>query len=240
MHAKRILLTTGVLATAAAATVTSLALSRPAHHPGTRSVIVAQSDQLLPSRSLTDVVTYSDHVVRATVVDEAELPMTAEETAAGEGMAPRVITLRIDSVLWSRANAPAAPSSFRTDLDGWSVKQGHKTPLRLEGEPMMTVGKQYVLPIVYMSKTAKVSVPGWATLSPDSIFPVQNGVLGAGDTIPGEIAASRRQADRLRGPFFDGDVSKFVAAVKSTRPDPAVAGVMNLPPDVRVQHSVNR
>jgi hypothetical protein len=236
VHAKRILLITGVLATAIAATVASLALGRPAH-PKAPSLIVAQSDQLLPSRSLTDVVTYSDHVVLATVVNEAELPMTTEEIAAGEGMAPRVITLRIDSVLWSRAHGPAAPAAFRTDLDGWSVKQGHKTPMRLEGEPMMAVGKQYVLPIVYLSKTAKVSVAGWAVLSPDSIFPVENGVLGNGDTIPGEVSASKRQSDQLRGPFFGSTVANFVAAVKSARPDPAVAGAMTLPPDVRLQHA---
>jgi hypothetical protein len=236
VHAKRILLITGVLATTIAATVTSLALSRPAH-PKTPSLIVAQSDQLLPSQTLTDVVTYSDHVVQATVVNETQLPMSAEEIAAGEGMAPRVITLRIDSVLWSRAGAPAAPAAFRTDLDGWSVKQGHKTPMRLEGEPMMVVGKQYVLPIVYLSKTARVSVPGWSVLSPDSIFPVQNGVLGKGDTIPGEVSASKRQSDRLRGPFFGGTVANFVAAVRAARPDPAAAGAMNLPPDVRLQHA---
>ena len=171
MHAKRILLITAVLATAAATTVTSLALSRPAH-PKAPSLIVAQSDQLLPSQSLTDVVTYSDHVVIATVVNETELPMTAEEIAAGEGMAARAITLRIDTVLWSRPDGPAAPADFQTDLDGWSVQEGNETPLRLEGEPMMVVGKHYVLPIVYLSTTAKVPVAGWSVLSPDSIFPV--------------------------------------------------------------------
>jgi hypothetical protein len=240
VHAKKILLTAGALVTVAAVAVTSLALGRQTHHPKAPSLIVAQSDQLLPSESLTDIVTYSDHVVRATVVSEAELPMSAEEIAAGEGMAARVITLRIDAVLWSRGQAPAAPTSFRTDLDGWSVKQGHKTPLRLEGEPMMVVGKQYVLPIVYLSKTAKVSVPGWSALSPNSIFPVQKGILGNGDTIPGELTASRRQADHLRGPFFGSDVAKFVSAVRSSRPDPAVADAMNLPPDVRVQHAGSR
>jgi len=236
VHARRILLITGVLATAVATTVTSLALSRPAH-PKVPSLIVAQSEQLLPSESLTDVVTYSDHIVQATVVKETELPMSDEEIAAGEGMAARVITLRIDTVLWSRPDGPAAPADFQTDLDGWSVQEGNETPLRLEGEPMMVVGKHYVLPIVYLSTTAKVSVAGWSVLSPDSIFPVENGILGSGDTIPGETLASEQQSDELRGPFFGGTVENFVAALQATQPDPAAADAMTLPPDVRLQHA---
>lgn len=207
------------------------------HRPARSSVMVSEGDQLLPSDSLTDWVTYGDHLVVVKVTGQRELAPTSEETAAGEGYIPRVINLRVDKVLWSRKEAPNAPLSFETDLDGWQFHGGRRTPVRLRGEPMMKVGKRYVLPIVYFSKTKRVQNAGWSALSPNSIFPYEAGVLGKGDVIPSLQAKDADHPTDARGPFFGKKPAQLVAALTSTSPDPAAAGAMKLPSDERAKYA---
>jgi hypothetical protein len=201
------------------------------------AVLVSSGDQLLPSETLTDWVTYGDHLVLATVAGERELAPTAEESEAGEGFVPRVIELRIDRVLWSREGAPAAPASFETDLDGWQFHGTKRTPVRLRGEPMMSVGRQYVLPIVHLDRTKRVSVAGWCALSPDSIFPYRDGVLGRGDVIPSLRAQGRSTPTDARGPFYGERPARLVAALTATPPDPAASAAMHRPPDERFRYA---
>lgn len=200
-------------------------------------VIISDGEQLLPSETLTDWSTYSDHLVVVTVAGQRELAPTADEVRAGEGYIPRVIDLRVDKVLWSRKDAPGAPASFETDLDGWQFKGDRRTAIRLRGEPMMEVGKEYVLPIVHFDKTKTVPNAGWSALSPDSIFPYQGGTLGEGDVIPSLQAKGLATPSDARGPFFDKDPAELAAALKATPPDPAAADAMTLPPDERMRHA---
>jgi hypothetical protein len=203
-----------------------------ASHPQTPRLIIAQSDQLLPSESLADWSSFADHLAVVTVTSERKLAPSADEVAANEGYIPRVMTLRIDSVLWSRPQAPAkAPAAFDIDLDGWSFHGTALTPLRLEGEPMMTVGKQYVMPIVYLQPSKNVQLAGWSPLAPDSIIPYEAGVLGRGDVVPGNPTA----AGTPRGQFDGKSAGDLSAVLGRTAPYPAVAGAMNLPPDERAQ-----
>ncbi|WP_405760534.1 hypothetical protein OG234_19750 [Streptomyces sp. NBC_01420] len=202
------------------------------------SVIISHGDQLLPSDTLTDWATYGDHLVVATVTDQRELAPTKEETEAGEGYIPRVITLRIDKVLWSRNEAPNAPSTFETEIDGWQFHGDRRNAVRMEGEPMMEVGKQYVLPVLYFTKTKTVLNAGWSTLSPNSIIPYQEGILGKGDVIPSAQQADgdTKPAD-VRGSFSGKEPAELVSALKSTPPDPAAADAMKLPPDERAKRA---
>src|SRR3954452_1191701 len=214
----------------AGAGVFALHSTTGAKHPATPKLIVAQSDQLLPSTSLTDWSSFADHLATVTVTAERKLSPSPDEVAAGEGYIPRVITLRVDSLLWSRTKAPAAPASFDIDLDGWMFHGSTLTPTRLEGEPMMTVGKQYVMPIVYLQASPNVQVPGWSPLAPDSIIPVASGVLGQGDVTPGGPVVGTPRAQ------FDGNsAAALTSALKNTAPYAAVANQMNLPPDERAQ-----
>jgi hypothetical protein len=215
----------------------SIALSavisgRGTSHPQAPRMIIAQSDQLLPSESLADWSSFADHLALVTITSERKLPPSADEVAANEGYIPRVITLRIDSVLWSRPQAPAkAPAAFDIDLDGWSFHGATLTPLRLEGEPMMTVGKQYVMPIVYLQPSKNVQIAGWSPLSPDSIIPYEAGVLGRGDVLPG----NQTTAGTPRAQFDGKSAGDLSTVLGRTAPYPAVAGAMSLPPDERAQ-----
>jgi hypothetical protein len=162
----------------------------PPPHPARPSVIRADADALLPSTTATDWVTYGDHLVEATVTSEQALPASDEEIAASEGFIPRVIAIHIDKVLWSRTGAPAAPADFDTQLDGWDFHGDERTPVRLEGEPMMAVGDTVVMPITHLDQTATVDTAGWAPLSADSILPYDGSVLGGTGPDPGATASA--------------------------------------------------
>src|SRR3954469_6577292 len=224
-----------ILAGSIAAIAVSVALgvlvsNQGSTHPRAPRLIIAQSDQLLPSESLADWRSFADHLALVTITSERRLAPTAQEVAANEGYVPRVISLRIDSLLWSRQRAPPAPGAFESDLDGWSFQGSTLTPIRLEGEPMMTVGKQYVMPIVYLQASPNVQVPGWSPLAPDSIIPVAGGVLGQGDVTPGGPGVGTPRAQ------FDGNsAASLTSALKSAAPYSAVANEMDLPPDERAQ-----
>jgi hypothetical protein len=194
------------------------------------SVVVADADTSIPTATMQDMATYADHLVAATVTAEDALPASDEEIKAGEGYIPRVLTFRIDKVLWSRAGAAAAPSSFQNDLDGWQFEGENKTPIRFAGEPMIEVGKTYVLPITKFTLTADMKGDGWGVFSADAITPYTDGQLGTGDTI---ISAESNIATR-EGLVGDPSAA-LVSALASTAPDPDAKDFMTLPPEARYQ-----
>jgi len=201
-----------------------------------RDVIVAEGDNLLPSDTATDWVTYGDHLVMATVVAEKALEPTQEELEVGEGFIPRVVTFEIQKALWSREGVRAAPAEISLDLDGWTFQGDKRTPLRLRGEPMVDVGKTYLLPITYLSRSRLVGVAGWSNLSPDSILPYEGGVIGKGDTIGGYSGDSEGMTD-LRDAVWGKSAASLVTRLNSTKPDPAAAEYADSPPDVRFRSS---
>lgn len=202
--------------------------------PAAPAVIIADTDQLLPSATLTDWRSFSDHLVMVRVLGEQKLEPSAEEIAAGEGYIPRAITLSVESVLWSRDGAPAAPVEFTTDLDGWSFKGDELTPIRLEGEPMMSVGKDYVMPIVYLAQSDKVITPGWSPLAPDAISPYESGVLSDNDPLIAHDAQGAGQAVP-RSDYFGKAPGVLASALQNHAAYPQLAGKDSLPLDERME-----
>jgi hypothetical protein len=207
--------------------------------PAAPKLIVAHADQLLPSETATDWVTYSDHLVVATMTGERKLAASAEEQRAGEGFIPRVVTLRVDEVLWSRPGARTAPKTVDMDLDGWRFKGDKLTPVRLEGEPMLTAGSQYVLPLTYLDVTKTVTVAGWSALSMNSILPYKDGVIGKGDIVAG-YAGPTEPSTAVRDSAWQKPLTSLVSTLRSAQPDPNAAEAMTLPPDQRYQAVASR
>lgn len=232
---KKLALLVGVCAAVAAATTAVAATTGSSDAPKRPKIVVADGDNLLPSATATDWVTYSDHLVQITLTGERALEPSDEEKAAGEGFIPRVVTAHVDKVLWSRSGAPAAPATMDMDLDGWTFHGDAKTPLRLDGEPLMAVGDTYVVPITYLSQTDTVSAAGWSPLSADSILPYAGGTLGAGPTVVGYSgpASDPSRATAVRDNAWGQSASDLVATLKATAPDAAASPYMNQPPDVR-------
>jgi hypothetical protein len=235
---KKLALLVGVCAAVAATTTAVAATTGSADHaPGKPKVVVADAENLLPSATAADWVTYGDHLVVVTLTGEQAEPATAEEIAAGEGFIPRDVSVHVDKVLWSRPDAPAAPATMDWSLDGWTFHGDARTPLRLDGEPGMAVGDTYVVPVTYLSQTATVGAAGWSPLSPDSILPYADSTLGSGAAVIGYSgpASDPSHETAVRDAVWGQSVSDLVATLNATAPDAAATPYMNQPPDVRYQ-----
>lgn len=87
------------------------------------------------------------------------------------------------------AEARPVPNTLELGFDGWTFKGEDEYPLRMSGEPMLKAGSSYVLPLVYLEVGRLIDIPGWSNLSAATIIPIQDGVLGRGDTLAGGLSA---------------------------------------------------
>lgn len=127
----------------------------------TESPPPADTDAPFPSDTASDVVSYSDHVALVTAIAEADAPATAAPTTSPgtERAVMRDITFRVDDVLWSRSDAPAAPATFSARWWGWLLRDGKRTPFIVSGAPVVFTGAQYVVPIAYDGSTFTLIQP---------------------------------------------------------------------------------
>jgi hypothetical protein len=142
----------------------------------------------LPSTTAADWVTYADHVVVATPVDERVEPPTAAEVDRGEGLVGRTVTLRVDDVLWSRGDPDRpAPQTMSWDAWGWTFEGEPDNRGRVvgEGTPRVELGHTYLLAIVWEEARCSPGDPrqpaGWQGLGAASTVPFDGGVVGRGE-----------------------------------------------------------
>ena len=167
---------------------------------GRSDVVVAEGDELLPSATVADWRYYSDHLVRVRVVAVERGQVSEDDKAVGEGYVPRNLTFAVEDLLWSRPGSPAAPERFTIEVDGWTFHGKTERPLRFQGEPMINVGHDYVLPIVFLTKGTVVTTAGWSNLGVRAIVPADKGVLGEGDTTVGGPAGRPARGPHRRRP----------------------------------------
>lgn len=158
-----------------------------------------------PSHTAEDWVTYADHVVVVTPVDEVETPPAASEIERGEGLIGRNVEMRVDKVLWSRDDAPKpAPTSYTRQSTGWvfdgDVKNRRK--FVLEGRPRIELGHSYVIALrwepTHCSEGDKPDPAQWVGLGEGSNLPFDEGVIGMGEfagTVRPAPTVARNQAD---------------------------------------------
>ncbi len=203
------------LATAAAVllTLTTAVAVSLVRSSDDRPLVLGQADEVFPSGDLRDVASFADHVAIITVLSERERPMSAEEQAAGEGYAPREITLRFEKPLWSRAGAPPLPADATIDALGWSVKGSEKVPLVSGNGPRLEVGARFLSPLVLIDGT-------WSPYSYTTVLPLK------GDTITG---IGRPRSSYIIGERAVGEtVEDFVTSLRSTEPYPVAAANASL------------
>jgi len=111
-----------------------------------------------PYETASDAVSYADHVAIVTAVSQREAPRNEQpEVGAPKDSISRLVTFRVDDVLWSRAGAPAAPAKFTALWWGWLAK-GHQQFV-MNGTPWVFIGGHYVVPIAYDGKEFSLIQP---------------------------------------------------------------------------------
>lgn len=162
-------------------------------------LIIGQGSDRFPNRTATDWVTYADHVVVVTATDEKALEPTDEEVEAGEGYLPRVATLNVDDVIWTRQDADtAAPSGqFEYSAIGWEFHGEERTRLGVMDSPRIEVGHTYILVLTWepaFDDGHDRTDAHWVSLGADSIIPYDDDVIGKGE-LEGTLRAGASPLD---------------------------------------------
>lgn len=172
--------------------------------PG-RAVLMESSR--LPRSSISDWVSWGDHLVSVEVSSEAIGKPTVEEVERGDGLVGRTLTVRTNEVLWSRRGAPDLPAEFSFAGSGVIYDDGNLVTADVSGNLTLQVGRTYVFMVVKYPET-------WGPLGP---------VLPA--PAPGRpIHLDKGQVFEEWAPAVDGiTVEGLVALLARTAPDPLAA-----------------
>ncbi|WP_172385607.1 hypothetical protein [Streptomyces sp. MNP-20] len=233
-RARRRRLAAGVVAAAASVAVTVVVVRTSDggdEPPKAGGVVVGQGKDRLPSDTATDWVSYADHVAVVRLAKDSEVPPSAEEERAGEGMIVREGTLTVERVLWSREQAPALPGQVTMDLAGWVFKGDSRREFAGEGSPRVEPGRTYIMAL------ARYSPDEWGPLGSDATLPYENGTIGKGESqgtprTPGQRTDELSTLERE----VDGDSGAALTAIlRGTRPDPLAEKYAGLPPEERFE-----
>ena len=217
-HGLRWLVVVAVVLAVIAAAVSIAFVVRPAPKPipptaTTRPIPDAHAQ--FPYETASDVVSYADHVAIVTAVSQREAPRNEQpEVGAPSDSISRVVTFRVDDVLWSRAGAPAAPRKFTALWWGWLAKG--RQQFVMDGTPWVFIGGHYVVPIAYDGKEFSLT-------QPYAVFRFDRGAV----TLEEQHTALARS--------LDGASRRAVAKVFATaKPDPLAVRFLNLLPHDRL------
>jgi hypothetical protein len=217
-HGYRLLVVVAVVLAVIAAAVSIAFVVRPSPKPTPPTATarpIPDAHAQFPYETASDVVSYADHVAIVTAISQREAPRNEQpEVGAPSDSISRLVTFRVDDVLWSRAGAPAAPKKFTALWWGWLAK-GHQQFV-MDGTPWVFIGGHYVVPIAYDGKE-------FSLIQPYAVFRFDRGAV----TLEEQHTALARS--------LDGASRNAVANVfKTAAPDPLAERYANLRPRDRL------
>lgn len=189
---------------------------------GGDETVVGSGSSRFPADSLSDWKSYADHLVTFTVMDEQEVPLSPEEQTRGEGMIGRRVTLRLDEIHWSAADAPSVPRELTWNASGWVVNEGERRPFRLAGAPRKEVGETFLAPIAL---TEDPKGEWWPLSSGAQLL-----------LVDGKVAPRDDQSSRALEQALGGKTPEAVAdELEESEADPLAVKHRALRPDRRVR-----
>lgn len=151
--------------------------------PGPAPVAASSGDRIQPvddvettslfaTETATDIVSWSDQMVLATVVasDPVSAPENLSSTGSDDGLLTRNLTFRVDQTVWARAGAATVPQTFQSTAWGWVVTGGQPALMQPKGEIAFEVGKQYLVSVT-------LEGADWLTLGQASLAVTGSGAL---------------------------------------------------------------
>lgn len=195
-----------------------------------RSVVYAQGSHIFPSETISDIVSYAEHLVQFKVTGEEAFGPTAAEVARGEGTIGRRITLEFSAPIWSSGKfARPLPRVVQWNAMGWVLDGAKRIPMAFANAPRFEVGGSYIGPVVAFSDAvgAKRPNPEWGPLSSLATFPVRGDDIGARDLAS---HGPLRGAAALLETLERADMKRLL---DETKPDPRVEPFMHQSPGER-------
>jgi len=198
-----------------------------ASHP-----VIAEGSDKYPNITAEDWVTYADHVVVATAVDDEALPLDEDAAATGEGAVDRVVTMQVDDVVWTSAEPRhEAPATFEWSGWGWALQDGERVEMAAADEPRVEVDHTYVMALVFEPEFTDGGTPypaKWVSLGSDSVIPYDGTALGVGEVqgavqsepkVLDQDAVNYSLEDEMAGKSVDELVTALSDATPGTRGD---------------------
>jgi hypothetical protein len=105
------------------------------------------------AETVRDLRSYSDALAIVRGVKE-EIPQAPEGPEGWAGFIGRVVTVRVERVLWRRPKAPEPPRTFRFTDWGWFGSLTERVPARVCGVTRMKIGRRYLAPIAKLRNSA--------------------------------------------------------------------------------------
>lgn len=194
--------------------------------------VIAEGSDRYPSTTAEDWVTYADHVVVATAVDDEALPLDEDDAANGEGAVDRMVNMQVDDVVWTSADPRhEAPGTFEWSGWGWALQDGERIEMAGADEPRVEVDHTYVMALVYEPEFTDGGTQypaSWRSLGPDSVIPYDGTELGVGEvqgtvqrepTSPDPDAVDYSLEDEMTGKGVDELVTALNGATPGARGD---------------------
>lgn len=156
-----------------------------------RDVVRGESYPRWPAENVVDWVGFADQFAVASVVSERQLPRSRDEAARGEGYVGRELTVQIDSVVWQRPGALAAPSPVTLVVDGWWEHDRQLFPFASNQARRAEVGDRLLIALLRTPEGT------WSQLSPETtvlLAPSGDGVSADSPETPGELRGKSIQA----------------------------------------------
>lgn len=179
-----LLVAAAIVAAAVTAGITGFSSSDEERRPGEHILLASASDNL-PNQSATDWVTNADHVVTVSAVTEQEVPPAQSEIDRGEGLIGRLVTLKVDQVLWSKPGTThPAPSMWQRPSMGWQFTEGDTTnrmKMAKEDSPRIEVGHKYLIAITWEADPCKPGSGEWRGLGEGSTLSYDSNTVGQGE-----------------------------------------------------------
>ncbi|HRW01421.1 MAG TPA: hypothetical protein P5314_06555 [Tetrasphaera sp.] len=193
-----------------------------------QGAVTAEAQEFFPSSTAEDWVTYSDAIVNIHVEREFEIPPSADELEADEGIIGRNVSATVKEVMWRQPSRSdlAIPRSLDLGAGGWVFHGSERKELRFSGSPRLEPGHDYLIALAYTTLHPTGSgTPAWIPIGGQAIVPNDSATIGKGEDIarPGALAKS------LQG----RPTSDLVDKIRETAPDPKAKGLLDEPASVR-------
>lgn len=149
------------------------------------------ADENFSSATTEQWLKEADYVAVVRIVSEQDLPPAKSEIERGEGLIMRLVTARVEQVVWSHPQVSMKlPSSFDFNALGWAFKDGLNSKYRIgfADRPYLLPDHNYLMAIRYV----EFGCPGrldpqdgppvkvWSPLGSQAIVPF-DGSLGVGE-----------------------------------------------------------